>query len=176
MSSASVGFQSVFLRFSEADGRFTVESYDRSSDVTGIVAGLDGVELLGHRRNVLYPPFIFSLIWLAIFFYLQLAILPMVKVRQLGASTLPSLFRRWLPSAPGAVLRNGAGVGVQPWSLSQPARRPGVVSTLLLSAVVRCFFLEIERLSAVGGLDSLINQVARAAIINALASWGEAGL
>lgn len=135
---------------------------------TGIVLVLTVFNYYAGRRNVLYPPFIFSLIWLAIF---CICMVPMVEVDELGADTLAIVVSAVVTFSAGggiAQRRRYSGPALVSKPTSPTAKRVILFCCLALLPV---FFLEIERLSAVGGLDSLMIS-ARAAIVDALA-YGE---
>jgi oligosaccharide repeat unit polymerase len=121
-------------------------------------------------RNVLYPAFLFSLIWFVVF---CLYMLPLIEVDKLGADTLAVVV-----SGVAAFSAGGAIVGRRRYSRSVAVSMPGNsiakrVIFFCCLALLPVFFLEIQRLSVAGGLDNLMIS-ARAAIIEAVSSGGKA--
>ena len=137
---------------------------------TAAVLGLTVFNYYAGRRNVLYPAFLFSLIWFVVF---CLYIMPLIEVDKLGADTLAVVV-----SGVAAFSAGGAIVGRRRYSRSVAVSMPSNliakrVIFFCCLALLPVFFLEIQRLSVVGGLDSLMIS-ARAAIIDAVLNGGKA--
>src|ERR1700687_4202686 len=137
---------------------------------TAAALGLTVFNYYVGRRNVLYPAFLFSLIWFVVF---SLYMVPIIEVDKLGADTLAVVV-----SGVAAFSAGGAVVGPRRCSRSVAGSTPGNsiakrVIFFCCLALLPVFFLEIQRLSVVGGLDSLMIS-ARAAIIDAILHGGKA--
>jgi oligosaccharide repeat unit polymerase len=137
---------------------------------TTVVLGLTLLNYYVGRKNVLYPAFLFSLIWLVVF---CLYTLPMIEVDELGIDTLAVVV-----SGVAAFSVGGAVVGRSRNARSVAVSRPTNpmakrVLFFCCLTVLPIFFLEIRRLGAVGGLDSLMIS-ARAAIIEAVSNGEKA--
>lgn len=108
------------------------------------------------RKNVLYPPFLFSTIWLVVLsLYFCMYVVPIIEMKQLGAYTLFVVV-----SAVAAF--TGGGFIVRRRRCS-PVRldtaRSSVYKRILFFcalALLPLFFMQIRRLSAAGGLDGFL--------------------
>ena len=120
---------------------------------TGCLLGLTVVNYYAGRRNVLYPPFLFTLNWFVVF---CLYLVPLVEVNELGASTLAVVASGVAAfSAGGAIAERGR----DPRPLADFTHRNPIVKKVILLcclAFLPAFFWEIRRLSAVGGFDSFM--------------------
>jgi len=129
-----------------------------------VLLGLTVLNYYAGRRNVLYPPFLFALIWLAVFF---IYLAPPIEVDKVQADTLAVVF-----SGVVAFSAGGAVVGRRRNSSTTPESTPwNTISKKIIFlsclAILPAFFLEIQRLSDVGGIEGLMIS-ARVAIIDAV--------
>ena len=133
---------------------------------TCCVLGLTIFNYYAGRRNILYPAFLFSLIWLVVF---CIYMLPLVEVDKLGTYTLFVVVSGVISFSAGAAI-------VGWWTFSRPlavaSRSNSIFKKILFFcclALLPGFVLEILRLSASGGLESFMIS-ARAAIADAVTS------
>ncbi|HEY2545234.1 MAG TPA: O-antigen polymerase [Candidatus Acidoferrum sp.] len=128
---------------------------------TGCVLGLTVLNYYAGRRNVLYPAFFFSLIWLVV---LCLYLVPLVELNPLGAVTLAIVT--------SGIVAFSAGASFAGWWHPRPPvaslSRNSVKRALFFYclAALPLFFLETRRLSAAGGLEGFLFS-ARASLIEA---------
>jgi len=130
---------------------------------TGCVLGLTALNYYAGRRNVLYPPFLFAMIWLAVF---TIYMAPPIEVDKVRADTLAVVV-----SGVAAFSVGGAVVGRRRNSSATLESTPrNTISKKIIFlcclAILPAFFLEIQRLSGAGGVEGFMIS-ARAAIIDA---------
>jgi oligosaccharide repeat unit polymerase len=122
------------------------------------------------RKNVLYPPFLFSMIWLVVLsLYFLLFIVPLMQMSTLGVRTLFIVV--------GSVVAFTAGGMVfrpRRYSLvigETPSRESMWKKALFFGslAALPAFYLEIRSLAAAGGLDGFLIS-ARAAMLDQFAN------
>jgi oligosaccharide repeat unit polymerase len=137
---------------------------------TVVVLGLTVFNYYFGRRNVLYPAFLFALIWfVALFLYMM----PLIEVEKLGAHTLVVVVS-------GVAAFSGGAAIVVRWRNSRPVRVFTCRNTISKRAIFFCclailpfFFFEIRRLSAGADLASFMLS-ARAATTDAVTNEGSA--
>jgi oligosaccharide repeat unit polymerase len=130
---------------------------------TGCILGLTIWNYSVGRRNVLYPPFLFSLIWLVVLlFYL----IPLIEVDKLGADTLAIVVSGIVAFSVGGAMvgRTYSHRGAVSMPRNSISKRVIFFCSL---ALLPGFFLEIRRLSGAGGLESFLIS-ARTAIVDAV--------
>ncbi len=114
------------------------------------------------RKNVLYPPFLLSMLWTFIFSFL---ILPIVKVDTVGGDTLAVVTAAVMSFSLGAALiRTNCRAGFSTREMNVISKR---ILLLLCLAVLPAFYLEVGRLSLTGGMDGFLFS-ARTALLEAL--------
>lgn len=130
---------------------------------TGCVAGLTVFNYRRGGRNVLYPPFLFALIWLVVF---VVYVAPPINVEKLGAYTLSVVV---LGAA--AFSAGGAIMGRREHSRSVVGCTPS--NSIFKRVIFFCclgflpaFFMEIRSLGGVGDLSGFM-VIARAAMTDA---------
>ena len=120
------------------------------------------------RRNVLYPAFLISLVWLAVSCLLMV---PLMELDRIGTDTLAIFFSALLAFSGGCALLRGYA----PPLVRKPAQ-PSAISRKMLFfvclAILPAFYLQVGRLSGAGGLDGFLAS-ARIAMVEAL-TYGEA--
>src|ERR1041385_2809143 len=131
---------------------------------TGCLLGLTVLNYYAGRRNVLYPAFLFALIWLVVF---CLYMVPLIEFDNLGVYTLAVVV-----SGAAAFSAGGAIVGRRKYSLPalvSPYRNSISKKVLFFFClgVLPVFFLEVQKLGGGGGLNSLLIG-ARVAILDAV--------
>lgn len=122
------------------------------------------------RKNVLYPPFLFSLIWLVVLsLYFLLFIVPLIQMSTLGGRTLFIVVG-------SAVAFTAGGLVFRPRKYSpvigEPLSRESIWKKVLFFislAALPAFYFEIRNLAAAGGLDGFLVS-ARAAMLDQLSS------
>src|SRR5487761_244228 len=131
---------------------------------TGCLLGLTVINYRVGRRNVLYPPFLFALIWFVVF---CLYMVPLVEVNELGAYTLTVVVSGVAAFSAGAAIvrrrRYSRPVAASPCVNSISKR----IIFFCCLAILPAFFLEVRSLSAAGGSDSFLIS-ARTSIIDAV--------
>jgi oligosaccharide repeat unit polymerase len=128
------------------------------------IFGLTAFNYYAGRKNVLYPPFIFSLIWLGVF---VLYLLSPIELEKLEAYTLIVVISGAIAFSTGGMLvRPPRGIGsLGTRTISNSTAKKAIFFCCL--GILPLFFLEIQRLSSVGGLDSFMIS-ARTAIVDAV--------
>ena len=128
------------------------------------VLGLAVLNYYVGRRNVLYPAFLFSLIWLVVFL---LYMVPLIEVNKVGAYTLAIVVCGVAAFSAGAAVvrrRTYSRVGTVSICRNTIAKRLIFLSCLV---ILPGFFLELRELSDRGGLDSFMIS-ARVGIVDAV--------
>jgi oligosaccharide repeat unit polymerase len=132
----------------------------------GILLGLTVVNYYVGRRNVLYPPFLFSLSWFVVF---CLCMIPLIEVNKLGADTLAIVVLGAAAfSAGGAVVGGRRSVrNLIPVGTPSGGAWPRKIILFYCLAVLPAFYLEVRSLSAAGGFAGFMIS-ARAAVVAAV--------
>lgn len=126
------------------------------------------------RKNVMYPPFLYSAIWLAVLsLYFLLLIVPIIEMPVLGVYTLFLVLSGTAGfTAGGLVMRSQRFA--HPLIEAEP--KNSMIKKVLLFCVIALlpvYYMAIRSLSAAGGLDGFLMS-ARAALVDRLNS-GESG-
>src|SRR5271169_6951544 len=131
---------------------------------TMCVLGFAAINYRRGGRNVLYPPFLFALVMLVV---LCIYIAPPIEVERLEWYTL-------FVVVCGVAAFSAGGATVRRRRYARPAAQSPPVNSISRKIIFLCclailpaFYLEIRRLSGVGGLDGLLIS-ARAAAIEAV--------
>src|SRR5579864_508641 len=133
---------------------------------TGCLLGLTVLNYYSGRRNVLYPAFLFALIWLVVF---CLYMVPLIEIDNLGAYTLAVVVAGTAAFSAGAAIvgwrRHSRPIAVSPCRNSICKK----VIFFWCLGVLPAFFLELRKLSGGGGLENFLIG-ARVAIVDAVAN------
>jgi oligosaccharide repeat unit polymerase len=136
---------------------------------TGCLLGLTVFNYYAGRRNVLYPAFLFALIWLVVF---CLYMVPLIEIDNLGVYTLAVVVSGAAAFSAGAAI---VGRRRQSGPVAVSRCRNSISKKVIFFCcigVLPAFFLELRKLSGEGGFDSLLSS-ARVAIVDAVTN-GEA--
>jgi oligosaccharide repeat unit polymerase len=120
------------------------------------------------RKNVLYPPFLFSVIWLVILsLYFMLYLVPLIEMSTLRVATLFAVMSGVIAFSAGGII-----VGRQKYLCPLTDAQPDKsiyrkVLFFICVILLPIFYLEIRKLSGAGGLDGFLAS-ARAAIVEEL--------
>lgn len=135
---------------------------------TGCLLLLTVFNYYAGRRNVLYPAFLFALIWLVVF---CLYMVPLIEINNLGVYTLAVLVSGAAAFSAGAAIvgRRRQSPPVVVFRCGNSISKKVIFFCCL--GVLPAFLLEVRKLSGEGGLDGFLSS-ARVAIVDAVTNGG----